>query len=264
MNEYLTTDELCGFTEEGCEDEQWSVIPGYSNYYISTKGRVWNSNSGKFLKPYSDGNDYPMVILCSNGERRTTHIHRIEALVFKDNPDNLPVVRHLDDNKLNNDINNLAWGTQTENIFDGIRNGCWDDRLRPIIAINNDTGIGYYYESCAEAAKWLGCGYTSVGAALRECKYIYIYGYRIEDAREEYLYDGIKNGDPVNHLFLTKKTKRPNKSTKVRCTRCDDGEEMIFDNIIEAVKFFDSPYKTIQSAISRKYKHKGYYVEYVD
>lgn len=42
-NKFLTTEELCGFTEEGYEDELWGAIPGYENYYVSTKGRVWNN-----------------------------------------------------------------------------------------------------------------------------------------------------------------------------------------------------------------------------
>lgn len=180
-------------------------------------------------------------------------------MVFKDNPDNLPVVRHIDDNKLNNNINNLEWGTYSENTKDAIRNGCWDNKIRPVIVINNNTGIGYYYHSSSEASRDLGYNRKAVTNALKEG--YNIGGYRIEDAKEEYLYDGIQNGDPVKHLFQTKKVQRPN-NTKVRCTRCDNGEELIFDNIIEVVKFFDSPYATIRSAIYGKYNHKGYYIEY--
>jgi DNA-directed RNA polymerase specialized sigma subunit len=33
------------------------------------------------------------------------------------------VVRHLDDNRLNNDIKNLAWGNQKDNAKDAILNG---------------------------------------------------------------------------------------------------------------------------------------------
>lgn len=261
MNEYLTTEELLGFIEEGYEDELWGLIPGYSNYYISTKGRVWNSNSGKFLKPCIDTHGYLYVQLCSNGERRHSSIHRLITEQFIPNPYNYPVVRHLDDNPLNNDVKNLAWGTQSDNIEDGIKNGCWDDRLRPIVVINNDTGIGYYYSSCAEASRDLGHDCSAFCRGLKEG--FNVGGYRLEDAKEEYLYDGIQNGDVIRHLFPTRKIKRPNQSTKVKCTRCDNGEQITFNNIIEVVKFFDSPYGTIKTAIWGNRKHKGYYIEYV-
>lgn len=260
MNEYLTTDELCGFTDVGFEDEQWSVIPGYSNYYISTKGRVWNITSGKFLNPCLNSYGYLIVHLCLNEECKNFKIHRLMAEQFIANPYNYPVVRHLDDNKLNNDINNLSWGTQSDNLKDAVRNGKCDNILRPIIAINNDTGIGRYFESCFEASRWLGCNYTSVGDSLvKGCN---ICGYRIEDADPKYLHEGIQSGGIIRHLFPTQKMRRPNKSTKVKCTRCDNGEKMIFDNVIEVVRFFDSPYSTIINAIHEKRKHKGYYIEY--
>lgn len=262
-NGYLTTEELCRFAEEGFEDELWSSIPGeYNNYYVSTKGRVWNSTYGRFIKPQLNSKGYPTVRLSLNGEGRAVEIHRIEALIFKENPYCLPVVRHLDDNPLNNDINNLEWGTYSDNFEDAKRNGNWDNKLRPIVAINNDTGIGYYYSSCTEASKDLGHVSSSFTRGLREG--YNVGGYRLEESNEEYLYDGIKNGWPVKHLFPKQKMpQRPKQSTKVLCTRCDNGEELIFDNIIEVVKFFDSPYKTITNAIYAKAKHKGYHIEYM-
>lgn len=261
-NEFLTTEELCGFTEEGFEDELWGAIPGeYSNYYVSTKGRVWNSTSGRFIKPYLGGRGYLVVGLHSNGKCKTVKIHRIEAFIFKENPYCLPVVRHLDDNPLNNNIENLAWGTYAENVEDAQRNGCWDIAYRPIIAINNDTGIGYYYNSCREASRDLGYSDSMVASCLNKgCN---IGGHRLEDVKDEYLYDSIQNGDPVKHLFPKQKMRRPNLSTKIRCTKCGDGEKLIFNNIIEVVKYFDSAYGSIMNAISKKEKHKGYYIEYM-
>ena len=52
------------------------------------------------------------------------YISRIvaEAFVINDNIQRNIVVRHLDDNPLNNHYSNLKWGTHQENTFDGIRN----------------------------------------------------------------------------------------------------------------------------------------------
>lgn len=53
------------------------------------------------------------------------YVSRIVAEAFVENPDpkrNI-VVRHYDDNPLNNHYSNLIWGTYQENTYDGIRNG---------------------------------------------------------------------------------------------------------------------------------------------
>ena len=50
-------------------------------------------------------------------KNRATHfaIHRLVAITFIDNPDNKPMVNHIDGNKLNNNACNLEWVTCSEN-----------------------------------------------------------------------------------------------------------------------------------------------------
>jgi hypothetical protein len=43
------------------------------------------------------------------------YAHRLVAEYFLDNPNNLPVVHHKDENKLNNHYTNLEWVTEKEN-----------------------------------------------------------------------------------------------------------------------------------------------------
>lgn len=42
-------------------------------------------------------------------------IHRIVAETFLENPNNYPHVMHIDENKYNNQVDNLRWGTAKEN-----------------------------------------------------------------------------------------------------------------------------------------------------
>lgn len=43
-------------------------------------------------------------------------VSRLVATVYLPNPNNLPVVMHLDDNPNHNHVSNLKWATQSENI----------------------------------------------------------------------------------------------------------------------------------------------------
>jgi hypothetical protein len=51
------------------------------------------------------------------GKKTKGHrVHRLVALTYLPNPKNYLVVRHLDNNPLNNHVSNLDWCTQSTNI----------------------------------------------------------------------------------------------------------------------------------------------------
>jgi hypothetical protein len=66
---------------------------------------------------------YLCVNLNKEGLRTSFKLHRLLAMTFIPNPNNLPYVRHLNDNRLDNRLVNLAWGTQKDNIKDALSNG---------------------------------------------------------------------------------------------------------------------------------------------
>lgn len=109
-------------------DEVWSDIQGFPNYLVSNAGRIWSDYSNDFLRPYSMNGYHVGVGLRLNGRRHSTYIHQLVARAFVPNQRNLPLVRHLDDDPLNNYFENLAWGTQTENMRDARTNGSFNDR----------------------------------------------------------------------------------------------------------------------------------------
>lgn len=87
-------------------------IQGYDGlYYITENGRVYSSIQNKWLKPYINQSGYPTVNLQMNKK----YIHRLVAEAFIPNPDNLPVVNHKDENKLNSSVDNLEWCTYEYN-----------------------------------------------------------------------------------------------------------------------------------------------------
>lgn len=65
---------------------------------------------------------YQSIRLNRDGKGESQTVHRIVAEAFIPNPDNLPVVRHLNDVKTDNRVENLAWGTWSDNEYDKVRN----------------------------------------------------------------------------------------------------------------------------------------------
>lgn len=107
--------------------EIWKPIKDYPNYHVSNLGNVKSLNykktgKEKILKGGKNKDGYLQVGLCKEGKRITHTIHRIVATAFIDNPNNLPQVNHIDENKTNNCVDNLEWCNCKYNINYGTRN----------------------------------------------------------------------------------------------------------------------------------------------
>lgn len=90
-------------------------IPGYAGRYEATKdGRIYSLKYQRFLtKTIKNGYEY--VCLCVNKKKRYYRVHRLIALTFIPNPDNLPEIDHINGNPRDNRICNLQWVTRKAN-----------------------------------------------------------------------------------------------------------------------------------------------------
>ena len=108
--------------------EIWKDIKGYEGLYqVSNKGHVKSLNyrrTGKegILKGRLDKDGYLRVGLCKNKKQKPFYIHRLVAKAFLPNPNNLPEVNHIDENKENNHVENLEWCDRKYNNNYGSRN----------------------------------------------------------------------------------------------------------------------------------------------
>lgn len=110
-------------------NEVWKEIEGYEGLYqVSTEGQVRSLNYNhtgktKILQQDTNKKGYKRVRLCKKGEKTKPYsVHRLVALTFLDNPNNLPQVNHKDENPANNAVWNLEWCTPAYNMNYGTRN----------------------------------------------------------------------------------------------------------------------------------------------
>lgn len=147
------------------DGEEWRpVAETNGRYEVSNLGRVrstyFKNGSTEFstlrlLSPTDNGHGYKIVSMIIDGKRRNRYVHRLVAEAFIPNPDNLPVIDHIDCNKSNNNVDNLRWYTQLDNVRRSIpvansgKRHVWEEngRFRLSIAGNH---LGYF--STLEAA----------------------------------------------------------------------------------------------------------------
>lgn len=99
------------------DKEIWRDVVGFEGLYsVSNKGRVMSLMRGKVLKCLIDGMGYPFVILYkANSKPKQIKIHKLVAESFIDNPEKLPYINHIDENKKNNNVGNLEWCSPSYN-----------------------------------------------------------------------------------------------------------------------------------------------------
>lgn len=214
--------------------EEWKSITGYANYMVSNYGNVKNIITGKILKGNNNGKGYLHVILYDeNHIGKCIMIHRLVAKAFVPNEDNLEQVNHIDECKTNNRSDNLEWVTSLQNINHGTHNkrvGINNPNRIPIYCVDELNNIKYF-NSAREASLYyrqFGLNVTPSGISKALHKEINTYKnlawFRQDDDTGKY--------DALSNFH----TNRNNK--KIYCVS-DDGKEIHFNSICEALRYFD-------------------------
>jgi len=142
--------------------EVWKSIPNYPKYEASNFGRIkrlqisFKTKNGKFLtkkenilKQRTNSGGYAGVAMVINGQQKFRSTHRLVASAFLGIRD--LKVNHKDFNKLNNNIGNLEYITQRQNII-------------------------HYYKSIKRASQYIGVHLNKI--SKRWCAQITVKGKR--------------------------------------------------------------------------------------
>ena len=101
------------------------AIPGLDGYFVTKEGRVYSDHRKgiRELKQRLSKFGYPRVRISMNGRRIPVHVHKLVLETFVGHCPPGMQCRHLDGDRTNARLGNLAWGTPQENADDRVSHG---------------------------------------------------------------------------------------------------------------------------------------------
>lgn len=166
--------------------EEWKDISNFEGLYqVSNLGRVRSlpksgsgGHNGIILSQSNDKDGYLLVYLYANREKIACRVHRLAALSFLPNPNNLPQVNHKDGNKENNCFTNLEWCNSSYNNSYGIGSvNRANSKSIPILQLDMSGNIVREWESAKKVESALGFNHSNITNCCKG-RYKSIYGYK--------------------------------------------------------------------------------------
>jgi len=155
--------------------EVWKDVVGFEGIYeVSDKGnirtvegkitsnsrynvRVWKQ---RIIKLKHDRNGYKRVSLWKSGKHYDWLVHRLVAIAFIPNPNDYPMINHIDGISNNNCIDNLEWCDSNHNVNHAFDNGLiYSQRVTLYRCLD---GYKSEFRSVSKACEFLGRSRTYV------------------------------------------------------------------------------------------------------
>lgn len=259
-------------------NEEWRAIKGYEGLYeVSNLGRVRSLDRmyykhykdgrvirtklrGRILKPTinNNGAGYYMVSLVYKNVYVTRTVHRLVAIAFIPNPDNLPEVNHKDENTRNNCVDNLEWCTRLYNARygTGIERNLLP-RRRKIEQLTKDGKHIAYHLGVRELCRVTGMHKRSIQNCLnKKPKFKTAYGY---------IWRYVNVGDDVEFDLLHSSVQYTKKDRTVEQLTKDGKHIAYYKNPSQAAMVMSCTLQNILRAINAPHQTaNGYKWKYVN
>lgn len=162
-------------------------IENYPRYLINTEGIIYDSKyNNRKICTWIDNTGYLQCNLYDENGKVYKRVHRLVAETFIPNPYNLPQVNHIDGNKLNNNVNNLEWVTNSENVQHGYDNNLYHFNGKnsyPVSLYDKEGNFITTYKSIRCLCDCMGLNRKTVSAILNNKK-TNNYNYKFEYTKE--------------------------------------------------------------------------------
>ncbi len=97
-------------------EEIWKAVVGYEGLYeVSDNGKVKSLRKNHLMTPTITRGYAYLKLRDRQGNDKSFPVHRLVAIAFIPNPNDYKCVNHIDENKLNNNVDNLEWCTLSYN-----------------------------------------------------------------------------------------------------------------------------------------------------
>lgn len=244
MSDMISNEDHCCFYTV----EELAAIPGFNGYFVSYDGQFYSNKSGSLLPKicYRSKRGY-----CTIGLRATIEpkhkryfAHIIVASAWLENPNNLPVVNHLDGNKHNNSASNLEYATQSTNAKHAHRTGLVKAKTTPVVLADQEGNIIAEYPSIRAASKATGKEEKLISAACNK-----ITKYRYGDGRNNWYHKKNFTGQKVLKRQLGKLVNQYDMDWKFIRQ---------FESLVDATAHIGGIYTTLAGAVQREGIYMGY------
>lgn len=138
--------------------EEWKRLKNFPGYEGSTEGRIRNIRTQHILSPMLDRRGYPQVSIYRDKKQRTVRVHKLIGDTYFENRQDMDI-RHRDNDRTNNRLDNLYLSTRKETINDAFARGTkMPSRQIPIRVIET----GAVYESLRACYRDTGCSPSEI------------------------------------------------------------------------------------------------------
>ena len=159
--------------------EELRLIKNSETDYITPTGKIYKDYGNNMMYPkatfINKNNGYLYCGITYPEGQKQRRVHILVAEAYLPNPNNYPVVMHIDNNKANPNIENLQWGTVSQNTkaaFDDglqINDRSWNDSQSVHVCVfDMNYNLLNKYGSIGEASRALKVTKTTI---LNQCNH---------------------------------------------------------------------------------------------